>query len=135
MANAAMQESSRVSCRILVMTASPERAEITVPQVPQFGTGLLGSTRGTKKEPAEGRGGPAAVVPLHPHDRGPYLQRVAAMLQGQQELGDGIVSRAAKAAQQEFLRPPLRPQLCGNTAARADECSPSTANRPPFSAA
>jgi hypothetical protein len=96
MANAAMQESSRVSCRILVMTASPERAEITVPQVPQFGTGLLGSTRGTKKEPAEGRGGPAAVVPLHPHDRGPYLQRVAAMLQGQQELGDGIVSRGSQ---------------------------------------
>jgi hypothetical protein len=52
-----------------------------------------------------------AAQPLHPNDRGPYLERVAGMLQGHQELGDGIVSRAAKAAQSEFLRPPLRPNL------------------------
>jgi hypothetical protein len=38
MANAATQESSRASYKILAMTASPRRAEIAVPQVPQFGT-------------------------------------------------------------------------------------------------
>src|SRR4051794_22135533 len=59
MANAAMQESSRVSCTILVMTASPERAEITVPQVPQFGTRFLVPRGEQKKSPprADGAGG------------------------------------------------------------------------------
>jgi hypothetical protein len=52
-----------------------------------------------------------AAAPLHPNDRGPYLERVAGMLQGQGELGDGVVSRAAKAAQGEFLRPPPHPHL------------------------
>jgi hypothetical protein len=44
-----------------------------------------------------------AAAALHPRDRGPFLERVAAMLQGH-ELGDGSVSRAARAAQKEFLR-------------------------------
>jgi hypothetical protein len=46
-----------------------------------------------------------AASPLHPHDRGPFLERVAELLQGH-ELGDGIVSRAARAAQRQFLRAP-----------------------------
>src|SRR5258705_8481914 len=36
MANAATQESSRVSYKILAMTASPRRAEIAVPQSRKF---------------------------------------------------------------------------------------------------
>jgi hypothetical protein len=43
--------------------------------------------------------------PLHPKDRGDYLQRVAALLEGH-EVGDGLVSRCARAAQREFVRPP-----------------------------
>jgi hypothetical protein len=54
-----------------------------------------------------------AAAPLNPHDRGPFLQRVAGMLQGQDQLGDGVVSRAAKEAQREFLRPPPYPHMGG----------------------
>jgi hypothetical protein len=41
------------------------------------------------------------AAPLHPHDRGRYLQRVAELLRGR-ELGDGLIARAASAAQLEF---------------------------------
>jgi hypothetical protein len=46
----------------------------------------------------------SAAVPLHPHDRGAYLERVAALLANQTEIGDGLVARAVRAAQKEFLR-------------------------------
>jgi len=35
-----------------------------------------------------------AAEPLHPHDRGAYLQTVAELLNGH-EIGDGVVARAA----------------------------------------
>jgi hypothetical protein len=44
-----------------------------------------------------------AASPLHPHDRGPFPERVAELLRGH-ELGDGIISRAAWEAQRQFLR-------------------------------
>jgi hypothetical protein len=43
--------------------------------------------------------------PLYPQDRDLYLRRVAELLNGR-ELGDGAVSRAARTAQREYLRPP-----------------------------
>jgi hypothetical protein len=43
--------------------------------------------------------------PLHPHDRSRYLQRVVALLDGR-EIGDGLIARAARAAQLEFRRAP-----------------------------
>ncbi len=46
-----------------------------------------------------------AAEPLHPHDRGAYLERVAEMLSGR-EIGDGLVGRVAREAQRQFLRPP-----------------------------
>jgi hypothetical protein len=46
-----------------------------------------------------------AAEPLHPQDRSAYLQRVADLLNGH-ELGDGLVSRAARQAQRELFRPP-----------------------------
>ena len=46
-----------------------------------------------------------AAEPLHPSDRGPFLEAVAALLQGC-EIGDGAVSRAAREAQRHFLQPP-----------------------------
>ena len=46
-----------------------------------------------------------AVAPLHPQDRGPYLEKVAEMLNGH-EIGDGLVGRAAREAQRQFLRAP-----------------------------
>jgi hypothetical protein len=42
--------------------------------------------------------------PLLHIDRGPYLQRVAQLLSGQPEIGDGVVHRAAEQAQREFRR-------------------------------
>jgi hypothetical protein len=51
-----------------------------------------------------------AAEPLHPADRGPFLQRVAALLNGH-ELGDGVISRVARQAQKEFWRvPELEPK-------------------------
>lgn len=47
----------------------------------------------------------AAAEPLQPGDRGPFLQRVATLLNGH-ELGDGVISRAARQAQSEFFRAP-----------------------------
>lgn len=44
------------------------------------------------------------AAPVHPNDRGAYLQTVADLLRGQ-PLGDGTVSRAAREAQKRFLRP------------------------------
>jgi hypothetical protein len=46
-----------------------------------------------------------AAEPLQPHDRGPFLEAVAALLQGC-EIGDGAVARAAREAQRRFLHPP-----------------------------
>jgi hypothetical protein len=50
-----------------------------------------------------------AAEPLHPHDRGVYLETVAELLNGH-ELGDGIITRVAKEAQKRFWRgtPELR---------------------------
>jgi hypothetical protein len=38
-----------------------------------------------------------AASPLHPHDRGPFLERVAEMLNGH-EIGDGLVGRVVREA-------------------------------------
>ena len=46
-----------------------------------------------------------AAEPLHPSDRGAFLQRVATLLNGH-ELGDGVISRVARQAQKEFWRAP-----------------------------
>jgi hypothetical protein len=46
-----------------------------------------------------------AAGPLHPRDRGPYLEKVAEMLNGH-EIGDGLVGRVAREAQRQFLRAP-----------------------------
>jgi hypothetical protein len=46
-----------------------------------------------------------AAEPLHPHDRGVYLERVAQILDGC-EIRDGLVARAARQAQAELWRPP-----------------------------
>jgi hypothetical protein len=43
--------------------------------------------------------------PLHPHDRGPYLRRVAELLRDQ-EPGDGLIHRVAEQAQWDFRRSP-----------------------------
>jgi hypothetical protein len=43
--------------------------------------------------------------PLAPHDRSRFLNRVADLLRGH-ELGDGMVSRAARQAQGELFRAP-----------------------------
>src|SRR5262245_35688240 len=45
--------------------------------------------------------------PLPPADRGRYLEHVALLLRGV-ELGDGVVSRAARQAQSELFRVPQR---------------------------
>jgi hypothetical protein len=45
--------------------------------------------------------------PLDVKDRGPYLERCAQLLRGQ-EIGDGIVSRMAQMAQAEFRRLPAQ---------------------------
>ena len=42
-----------------------------------------------------------AAEPLQPADRGPFLRRVATLLDGR-ELGDGLISRTARQAQSEF---------------------------------
>jgi hypothetical protein len=44
--------------------------------------------------------------PLHPADRDAYLRRVAQLLDGVVEAGDGVVARAARTAQREFFRAP-----------------------------
>jgi len=49
-----------------------------------------------------------AAAILHPHDRGPYLEKVAELLNGR-EIGDGLVARAAREAQRQFLRTPRPP--------------------------
>jgi DNA-directed RNA polymerase specialized sigma24 family protein len=44
-----------------------------------------------------------AAAPLHPHDRSAFLERVARAL-SDIEAGDGVVARAARDAQQHFMR-------------------------------
>jgi hypothetical protein len=46
-----------------------------------------------------------AAGPLHPQDRGAYLEKVVELLSGH-EIGDGLVGRAAREAQRQFLRAP-----------------------------
>jgi hypothetical protein len=46
------------------------------------------------------------AAPLHPRDRGPFLERVAERLRGFESLGDGLVTRIAREAQREFFKPP-----------------------------
>jgi hypothetical protein len=48
----------------------------------------------------------AAAKPLQPADRGPFLEAVAAALQGR-EIGDGTVYLAISEAQRKHWDPPL----------------------------
>ena len=50
--------------------------------------------------------------PLPAADRSKYLNRVAALLHGQ-EIGDGAVARAARQAQSELFRAPILPSNTG----------------------
>ena len=43
------------------------------------------------------------ALPLLPAVRSAFLRRVAQLLRGERELGEGAVSRACRAAQAEFL--------------------------------
>jgi len=45
------------------------------------------------------------ALPLQPLQRTVYLERVAELLSAEIEIGDGSVSRAARQAQVELLRP------------------------------
>jgi hypothetical protein len=45
--------------------------------------------------------------PLLPVDRGPYLEAVAAALQAERTLGDGVVYRVAVQVQRKFWSPPM----------------------------
>jgi hypothetical protein len=42
--------------------------------------------------------------PLHPADRGPFLDRVAERLRGIELIGDGLINRIARETQREFFR-------------------------------
>jgi hypothetical protein len=42
-----------------------------------------------------------AAEPLHPRDRGAFLQTVAELLDGE-EIGDGAIARAAREAQRRY---------------------------------
>jgi hypothetical protein len=48
-----------------------------------------------------------AAAPLHPVDRGPFLERVAERLRGVEVVGDGLVSRIAREVQREFFKAPV----------------------------
>ena len=50
--------------------------------------------------------------PLPAADRDKYLHRVASLLHGQ-EIGDGVVARAARQAQNEIFRAPVRHGIAG----------------------
>jgi hypothetical protein len=50
--------------------------------------------------------------PLPAADRSKYLHRVASLLHGQ-EIGDGVVARAARQAQGELFRAPILPSNTG----------------------
>jgi hypothetical protein len=45
-----------------------------------------------------------AAEPLHPVDRSPFLEALAAQLRGR-DLGDGMVGRAIRDVQRKFFRP------------------------------
>ena len=47
-----------------------------------------------------------ACEPILPADRDPFLRALAHRLQGEPELGDGVVGRAIRELQREFWRPP-----------------------------
>jgi hypothetical protein len=44
--------------------------------------------------------------PLHPHDRGPFLETVAERLRSVEILGPGVVTRVAAETQPQFYRAP-----------------------------
>jgi hypothetical protein len=46
-----------------------------------------------------------AAAPLHPVDRGPFLERIAQRLRGVEMIGDGLVARIAREVQREFFKP------------------------------
>jgi hypothetical protein len=47
-----------------------------------------------------------AARPLAVHDRDPFLQEVAGLLQGITDIGDGDVARAIRAVQRKHFDPP-----------------------------
>jgi hypothetical protein len=53
--------------------------------------------------------------PIPVADRTSYLELVAELLRGEQELGDGVVARAAQEAQRHFLRPPTLEEMRGHS--------------------
>ena len=55
-----------------------------------------------------------AAEPLHPRDRGAFLETVAELLNGH-ELGDGVVARAAAEAQRRFWVPPDLSRAAGSS--------------------
>jgi hypothetical protein len=64
-----------------------------------------------------------AAGPLHPQDRGPYLEKVAEMLNGH-EIGDGLVGRVAREAQRApELEPKKAPSRWDRAAPRFDKAS------------
>ena len=49
-----------------------------------------------------------AAAPLPPWDQTVFMQRVAELLHAEPELGDGVVHRVVRVAQQQFWQPPLK---------------------------
>jgi hypothetical protein len=47
---------------------------------------------------------------LHPDDRGPFIEAVAAKLCDQPEIGDGVVARTCRALLPQFLVQPRGPE-------------------------
>ena len=54
-----------------------------------------------------------AAAPLLPAARSAFLRRVAQLLRGERELAEGVVSRACRAAQAEFLARATAPAIDG----------------------
>jgi hypothetical protein len=54
------------------------------------------------------------ATPLHPNQRGEYLKRVAALLDGH-EVGPGLLHRACEQAQLEYRRPTVAINGRGNS--------------------
>jgi len=53
------------------------------------------------------------AAPLLPSARSAFLQRVAQLLHGERELGAGVVSRACRTAQAEFIARSTAPAIDG----------------------
>jgi hypothetical protein len=56
------------------------------------------------------------AAPLLPAARSAFLQRVAQLLRGERELAEGVVSRACRAAQAEFVARSAPPPIDGTAA-------------------